>query len=367
MSRDSNRSRFTLAVIVTLAVSGTACSPPSSPIAPTPPATAVETTDLEGSLMISIQGMSLDSTIEMTSGEQLKAAVFVVASDGTRSDVSSDVAWTSNDASVAEVDRGVIVARKAGRAMLGATYRDMTSQFQVTVNPSAADSPNAGTNDGTETGTGGSGNGGVGGEATVTGLSISGGGNLTLGGTTQLLAIARMSNGSERNVTSQAGWSSSQPGVASVSGGVVTANGSGSAVISAEHGGQTTTVPVQVAAPVPPPPPLPIPPLPTPPLPGIPTLPTSPVPSPPTPSPSPVVAVSVAGPDSTRLLESTQYTATAYFSDGSSQDVTAQASWSSGGLGSIQGGLLQALGLGSRSVTATYNGQSGSRTVNVTP
>ena len=68
-----------------------------------------------------------------------------------------------------------------------------------------------------------------------------------------------------------------------------------------------------------------------------------------------------------------QYTATAHYSDGSSADVTGQATWgvvttSGSNVASITaGGLVTALALGAATVSATYSGHSGSTTLTTAP
>ena len=70
--------------------------------------------------------------------------------------------------------------------------------------------------------------------------------NLTSGGSQQLTATANLSNNGTQDVTSSATWSSSNTGVATVSGGLVTAISTGSATITATYGGQTGTASVSV-------------------------------------------------------------------------------------------------------------------------
>jgi uncharacterized protein YjdB len=83
---------------------------------------------------------------------------------------------------------------------------------------------------------------------TVTSVSITGnpslnGGNLT----SQLVARATLSNGTLQDVSTQATWSSSNPGVATVSAaGLVTAVTVGTTNISAAYQGQSGTLAVTV-------------------------------------------------------------------------------------------------------------------------
>jgi len=81
----------------------------------------------------------------------------------------------------------------------------------------------------------------------------------------QLSAVAGFSDGSTQEVTSQAGWSSSDATVASVSAaGLVTPRSNGSALITATFQGVTGSLALTVVAPPVPPPPGPAPPGPAP-------------------------------------------------------------------------------------------------------
>jgi hypothetical protein len=76
--------------------------------------------------------------------------------------------------------------------------------------------------------------------ATVASMRVEGAASLAEGATTQLRAMAQLSDGSSRDVTSQASWQSSLPSVASVSGtGLVTAVTSGTTDINASYQGHT--------------------------------------------------------------------------------------------------------------------------------
>ncbi len=83
---------------------------------------------------------------------------------------------------------------------------------------------------------------------TVASLEVSGSGILTaIGETTQLMVTATLSDGSRQAVeAAEADWASSDPAVATVSEGVLTAVGGGNAAITATHGGQSAEVAVSV-------------------------------------------------------------------------------------------------------------------------
>ena len=83
---------------------------------------------------------------------------------------------------------------------------------------------------------------------TVVSLEVSGTGGLTsIGETTQFMVTATLSDGSMQAVeAAEADWESSDPAVATVSDGLLTAAGGGNATITATFGGQAAEVPVSV-------------------------------------------------------------------------------------------------------------------------
>lgn len=73
--------------------------------------------------------------------------------------------------------------------------------------------------------------------------------SLTTGQTQQLALTGNYSNGSTSNLTTVASWSSSSASVATVSSGLVSAVGAGSATVTATYGGMSTTAAITVTAP----------------------------------------------------------------------------------------------------------------------
>jgi hypothetical protein len=114
-----------------------------------------------------------------------------------------------------------------------------------------------------------------------------------VGQTSQLTATATLSNGTSQNVTTQATWSSSNPAVATITAGgllTVVSLAFGSATITAIYQSQSGILTVAGVA---------------------------------------ITSVSIAGPASLIIPQPAQFTATARFADGTSQDVTALATWAS--------------------------------------
>ncbi|SOD72609.1 Ig-like protein group 2 [Jatrophihabitans sp. GAS493] len=158
--------------------------------------------------------------------------------------------------------------------------------------------------------------------------------NGTKGESAQLTATGTYSDASTADLTGQVTWSSADPSVATVSsGGLVSAVGTGTTTVTATLDGVTSSVPTTVRGPT-------------------------------------VTGVTVTGvPASLAKGATRQLTATARYSDGTTANVTAQASWSSSEpavAGVSAGGLLTATGIGTSSVSASFGGATGSGSVSVT-
>jgi hypothetical protein len=169
--------------------------------------------------------------------------------------------------------------------------------------------------------------------------------SVSVSGTKQFTATATYSDGSGKNVTASAAWSSSDSTIASVqstgqgSPGLATGVAAGTATITASFGGAngSTTLSVSGVAPV------------------VTTIALAPT----------AITISVGG--------SQQFTAIAGYSDGSTKNVTTSAAWSStdSTIASIQStgqttpGMASGVAPGNVNITATYGGVSGVTTLNV--
>jgi hypothetical protein len=159
------------------------------------------------------------------------------------------------------------------------------------------------------------------------------------GSTLQLTATGTFSDGSTQNLTTQVSWTSSSDTMATVNNtnslGLVTATGVGSATITATYAGVSGTTTVTVTAAV---------------LTSITITPSNP---------------SIANGATIQL------TAMGTYSDGSTQDLTTQVSWTSSSdtmatvNNTISPGLVTATGVGSATITATLSGVSGATTVTI--
>ncbi|MGH9917632.1 MAG: Ig-like domain-containing protein, partial [Nitrososphaerales archaeon] len=162
---------------------------------------------------------------------------------------------------------------------------------------------------------------------------------LYVGQTQQYAATGTYSDGSMLNLTAQVTWSSSATGVATIaSGGLASAVAPGSTTITATDG----TVSGSAAL----------------------TVETPPYVPPPT-----LQSIVVTPPDPTIYVGATQpFTATAYYSDGSSANVTTTATWTSSDntVATIaSGGVATGAAVGVSTITATLSGLSGSATLTV--
>ncbi|HEV2719365.1 MAG TPA: Ig-like domain-containing protein, partial [Thermoanaerobaculia bacterium] len=173
--------------------------------------------------------------------------------------------------------------------------------------------------------------------ATLNSISVSpASASIVVGGTVALAAQATYSDGTTRDVTAAAAWSSSAANVANVSGGAVNAIGSGTAVITATLNGISGSATVTVTKPAP-----------------------------------TFTAINVLPSSATLQRGATQQlTATATYSDDSTADVTAQSTWttSASAVATVAAtGLVTAAGEGSAVITATLASTSGTATITVPP
>lgn len=174
-------------------------------------------------------------------------------------------------------------------------------------------------------------------QVTLQSIQVTGGtANLVVGQTVQLKATGSYSDGSSKDITSSATWSSSDSTLATVSSaGLVTAVASGSVSVDAKMGSINGALSVQVA---------------------------------------PALASIAVTPATVTIAASTsqQFVATGTYTDGSKQILTGTATWSASnttvatvGSGPTNG-LVKALAAGTITITATSGSVSGSASLTVT-
>lgn len=181
--------------------------------------------------------------------------------------------------------------------------------------------------------------GGGGGEASLTGVEITpANASKVLGSSQQYAVMAIYSNNSKVDVSSQVTWSSSDPTVATISSsGLAQTLKTGTTTISASYMGQSIGTPLTVTA-------------------------------------ATVTALAVTPANASLAKGSSRaYTATATFTDRTTQDVTNDANWTStttsvATVGNAAGskGRVTAVSVGSSTIGASFGGASGSTGVTVT-
>jgi Carboxypeptidase regulatory-like domain/Bacterial Ig-like domain (group 2) len=139
-------------------------------------------------------------------------------SDGTSRDVTSTATWESSNPSLAVVTGpGLVTVIGTGEIDVRATYQSVTGTLHMLV----AKQP-------------------------IVSVTITGSPSAPVAWV-QLSAVARLSDGSTEDVTHSAVWSSSNPSIAAVSAGYVSAVASGDADITASYQGTSGSTHVSVA------------------------------------------------------------------------------------------------------------------------
>ncbi|MEO0321493.1 MAG: Ig-like domain-containing protein [Myxococcota bacterium] len=252
-------------------------------------------------------------------GEDRRFQAVAIFSDGSSRNVTAQATWTSTAASVAQVSnrpgqQGLVTALAAGTTTLRATFEGVSGEATVTISAATVDA------------------------VQVTPFAPT----LAVGSTQRFQAVALFSDGTSRNVTNEVTWLSSDAAVASASNaagsrGLVTALAAGTSTIEAVYLGTRGSTVLTVSAA---------------------TIDRIQV--------TPFVPTLPAG-------FGAQMQATAIFTDGSTRDVTALATWTSSNAvaASVSNafgsqGRLLALAAGSGDVAAAYLGVSGSTRFTIT-
>lgn len=251
-------------------------------------------------------------------GDILQFQATAISTGGTSFNVTGSAMWSSSAPGIVQYtgNPGRFRCLAKGAATISAAYGGKTGSTPVTVT-----------------------------DATIVSIQVDPTSNTLAAGTTQQYqATALFSDGSSRNVTLDPGttWSSTNMGVASVGNagfnkGQVTAIAAGSTQIRATYGGVTGTASLTVTS-------------------------------------ATIVSISI-NPSFANVPSGVTfpYSATAIYSDGSSRDVTATATWSSsnGAVAAVSNALgskgqAQTFSAGTTTITATQSGVSGKATLNVT-
>lgn len=227
-------------------------------------------------------------------------------SDGTTADISSQVTWTSSDSTVAKLSTsGLLTSYKSGSVIATATQGSVSGTLAVTVNGAA-----------------------------LSAIAISGNASLAAGQSEQLAAQGTYTDSSTQVLTSQVSWTSSDSTVAAVSAaGMLKSLKAGTVTITAKMNSVSGTAGVTIGSAV-------------------------------------LTTINVGAANASLASGATeQLTATAVFSDSTTQTITSQAVWQSSDVtvaNVAAGGMLTALKTGNVTVTATWNSLSGTAGIAVT-
>jgi uncharacterized protein YjdB len=246
------------------------------------------------------------ATASVAAGKTQQFTATGTYNNGTTQNLTSSAAWTSSATSVATVSSGGLATSLAqGTATITATSGTISGSATLTVTGAVLSS------------------------IAVTPNSAS----VAAGATQQFTATGTYSDGTTKNLTTTANWTSSSTAVATIGAhtGLATGIAAGTATITANSGKIS----------------------------GSATLTVTPV----------LTSISVApNPASIASGATQQFTATGTYSDGSTQNLTSTANWSSSqtSVATIaSGGLATGVGVGTATITASSGSITGSATLTV--
>jgi hypothetical protein len=233
-----------------------------------------------------------EEKLVMKKGGSVSLTAEALYTDDTEKDVTSDVIWTSSNVKAVTVDNGVVKAIATGESTLTAQLDDTTVSILVQVDMASEL------------------------KANVTSLIFD------LNETRIITITATDAKDETSNVSSEAEWKTSNSSIVTVSKGFVTPVARGKATITATFGGKSITIPVEIGV-----------------IDGL------------TASKSYFV---------TKSGVQTQLKLTATLSDGTVKDVTEIAVWkvSSYKLGTVEKGLFTATASGKTTVTGSFGGKT---------
>jgi hypothetical protein len=286
----------------TLTITSNGDTPPAPPTDPTKPDEPRP------------QSLALGGASSVAVGATTAWTATVRMTDGTTRVVTAASAWASIVPAIATVSpSGIVVGQSAGTATITAYYQGLAASGQIVVTPPPPGAP------------------------TVAGLTVTGNASMPIGQSSQLQAVAQMSDGTSVTVTTSASWAAGNGAIAAVQAGLVTGQGVGSTPITATYSGHSAGLTAVITAPPP----------------GAPI----------------VSSLSITGSTSIATGQTSQLQAVAQMTDGSSAVVTGASAWASAtpAVATVAGGLVTGVSAGSSAVTATYGGQSAQAVMSVSP
>ena len=249
------------------------------------------------------------ATIAAAATQQFAATA--TYSDGTTANVTTTATWTSATTTVATISAsGLATAVASGSSAITASLSGVSGTAMLTVSASTA---------------------------TLTSIAVTpNSASIAVGATQQFTATGTYSDGSTKNLSSTATWTSGTTTVATISAsGLATAVASGSTTITASLNGVNGKATLTVSA-----------------------------------ASQGVTSIAVTpNPGSIAVGATQQFTATATYSNGSTANVSSMATWTvaNTAVGTVStSGLATAVAAGITTVTASLNGISGNDAFNVT-
>jgi hypothetical protein len=265
---------------------------------------AEATVTVTDAALVSLSVSPLNPSVANGTGQAFTATG--IFTDGTFQDLTASVTWTSSDMAVASVTANQAQALSTGQTFIEASLDGRSASTTLTVTP-----------------------------ATLQSLALSGGlSSIAAGTSTTFTLTGTFSDGTTQDLTDTATWVAEPSDLATVDRGRVQGLSPGEVTISASTDGRSVSTAVQV-------------------------------------TPAFVTALRVqtinSAPAQVVVGQSLQLEAIATYSDGSTQNVAANAVWTSldSNTLTVSGGLVTGVATGSAGVTAAFSGFSDTLTVTV--
>ncbi|MGR5118188.1 Ig-like domain-containing protein [Vibrio astriarenae] len=240
-------------------------------------------------------------------GDSWNLSAVATYDDDEEFDVTSQVQWTSSNNEILTVYQGSVEAISEGTGVISIRLQDFTDSQQVTVQAYEA-------------------------ELTEVKLNASES-SIVEGNSIVWTATANYDDDSELDISRRATWSSSDETVATVVGGVITAMNPGSASISVSFEDKEDTAQLTVES-------------------------------------ASVESISIdGGTSSIRVGQSTSYTATANYNNGTEVDITDSADWTSESethAVSVSAGTVTGLNVGNATIKVSFDGENATSDITVT-